>query len=246
MKMLSPSAHATKINDQISLWFPDAIVPTMRTLESGIGFQLTLGEKDQIWHIFLHAPNTDRISIAEYNDEKSARRALNRVANRISGGVERTRWWYARWGVALATMVFVVIMEIAIAFNKPEDFASGNLYTAPSVASGGRPAGAVPMSSFAAAPPGMAPTQQFANPMTPSSIPSAPVDPTPKPQSTGLSAFGLDERTPPEGISGIKSNGKIDSLNAAINKKGNASDSNGGIIGTGQNSVPPVAPMGGQ
>ena len=113
------SAQAIKKNDQIALWFPDSAVPSLRTLAPNSEFNLSLGEKDQVWHVFLHLPNQPKETIAEYSTEKQARRALWRMAEAIGGKGPRDHWWFARWGGVLILLSFIAIMEITLATGKP-------------------------------------------------------------------------------------------------------------------------------
>lgn len=237
------SAQAIKKNDQVSLWFPDAAVPTLRALAPNSEFNLSLGEKDQIWHIFLHLPNQAKESIAEYGSEKQARRALWRAAEAIGGRGPKDHWWYARWGTAIGLLVFIGIMEITLATNKPENLVAGNaVSTATPGTAGYRPPGAIPMTTFGAPMAGSQPSTPASPYQTRAAIPAAPVDRTPKPQQTGLSAFGLDERTPPGGIAAIQSNSEIDSKAQLSGKNAVTNQPNSGMIDSGKKPDIVVSP----
>lgn len=219
-------SESMKINDQFALWFPDAVVPTLRTLPASTAFTLSVGQKDMSWYVFLNLANAPQEAIAEYQDEKSARRALRHVVQVIAGNPPKNKWWYARWSGVFFVLFFVVLAEITFSISRFQETNSGV-----SVPTGGRPPGAIPMSSFTppSASPGAAAITALPQPTPPASpfagaIPAAPVDRMPKAKSTGLSAFGLDERTPPGGLKDIPSNSKIDAMSEQSGKTESGGD----------------------
>jgi hypothetical protein len=204
---------------RISLWFPDAIQPSLRSFSADSDIEMTLAKTAGGWGVMVGIDGQKPAdAVAEYSDETAARSALSRTAMILAGHKPKDAWWYGRWSAVLFLLGFIAFMEVYFATVKPEELLAtdAGISTAGTNLAG-LPSGAGPGSSL--------PATGFGGGSTPAAgggfaggygaLPSGPapgaIAPAPnnpnaqlpaiRPQQPGgLSAFGLDDRTPPGGI----------------------------------------------
>lgn len=200
-------------DQRISLWFPDAAQPSLRSFSADSDIEMTLAKTETGWGVMVgvDGKKPDE-AVAQYTDEAAARSALSRTAMILAGQKPKDAWWYARWTAVLFLLGFIAFMEVYFANVKPEEMlATDTGISGTSLAglpSGAGPGSSLPATSFGG---GAAPSMAGGYGALPSGPAPGAIAPSPnnpnaqlpavRPQQQGgLSAFGLDDRTPPGGI----------------------------------------------
>ncbi|MEM6902968.1 MAG: hypothetical protein AAF556_07000 [Pseudomonadota bacterium] len=210
--------------ERVSVYFPDARQPALRSFSDESDVEMTLSQLDDGWGIFM-ATDGQRSDtpVAVYDEEADANEAMTRTAMILAGHKPKDSWWYARWSAVLLLLGVIAAMEIYFATVTPEDLvaeggavsSSGTSFAGiPGGGIGGAGASSLPGTSFSGGPGGLAASpgssQAAATPFTGGygSLPSGPAPgaqhggdtQVQRPQQAGgLSAFGLDDRSPPGG-----------------------------------------------
>ena len=207
----SDKAEVISKDGRISLWFPDAETPSLRSFPADADVEMTMAKGDAGWNLFVGLdgakPNN---AVATYADEQSAADALSRTAMILGGVKPKDGWWYARWTAVLVLLGIIAAMEVYFAVVDPEDLlaaetaistpggfaAGGSSLPATSFGGGNQSAAAPAGGGYGALPSGPAPGAITAQPGS-AGDPAAGIQ---RPQQPGgLSAFGLADRTPAGG-----------------------------------------------
>lgn len=198
---------------RISLWFPNAIEPSLRSFSEDSDIQMAVRKSGDEWAVFVDTAGAEPATqVARYHDEKAAHQALADTAMILAGQKPKDAFWYARWSAVLLLLGFIAAMELYFAYVKPEDLvAGGSAFSDTPTSYAGLPGGsALPSTSFAG---GAAPSGGSTAKLPPfqggyGALPSGPGPgsaaaagepngPAHTKQPGGLSAFGLDDRSPP-------------------------------------------------
>lgn len=209
--------------ERVSVYFPDARQPALRSFSSESDVEMTMSQLDDGWGIFMATDGSKAgDAVAVYDDEASANDAMTRTAMILAGHKPKDSWWYARWSAVLLLLGVIAAMEIYFAVVNPEDLLAdgaavsspGNSFAAvPGAGISGPGASSLPGTSFSGGVGGLAgsPGSQSAAAPVSGGYGTLPSGPAPgaqmganaearRPQNAGgLSAFGLDDRTPPGG-----------------------------------------------
>ena len=206
-------AEVISKGDRISLWFPDAETPSLRSFPSDADVEMTMSKTEAGWGLYVGLDGkTPDTAVAIYGDEKSASDALSRTAMILGGYKPKDGWWYARWTAVLVLLSIIAAMEIYFAMVDPEDLlAADAAISAPGAFPGG--GSSLPGTSFGGGGSQAAAASPFAGGY--GNLPSGPAPGAigavpgtgagagagiqPPQQPGGLSAFGLDDRSPPGG-----------------------------------------------
>ncbi|MBV6632120.1 MAG: hypothetical protein KI792_03695 [Alphaproteobacteria bacterium] len=206
--------------ERVSVYFPDARQPALRSFSGESDVEMTLSKLDDGWGIFMATDGGKAEDpVAIYDDEAAANDAMTRTAMILAGHKPKDSWWYARWSAVLLLLGVIAAMEIYFATVSPEDLmadgaavsSSGSSFAAVPGGVGGVGASSLPGTSFGGTA-GPAPSNQAAAAPFTGGYGSLPSGPAPgaslgggdaqvqRPQQPGgLSAFGLDDRSPPGG-----------------------------------------------
>lgn len=207
--------------ERVSVYFPDARQPALRSFSGESDVEMTMRQLDDGWGIFMATDGGKSDDpVAVYDDEPTANDAMTRTAMILAGHKPKDAWWHARWGAVLVLLGVIAAMEVYFAMVDPEQLvADGGAVSSPGASFAGIPgagisgpgASSLPGTSFSGGAGGIAGNSQSAAAPFGGGYGSLPSGPAPgaqlggdpqvqRPQQPGgLSAFGLDDRTPPGG-----------------------------------------------
>ena len=207
---------------RVSLWFPDSKTPALRSFPADSDIEMTMNKVEDGWGIYVGldgAKPTDAVAV--YENEEAATDALSRTAMVLGGYKPKDAWWYARWTSVFMLLGVIASMEVYFAITNPEDLIAGDAISSPGASYGALGGSSLPSTSFgggtgqaAAAPPvsgGYGALPSAPGPGAIAATPSTSGIAAPNPggvqlpkQPGGLSAFGLDDRSPPAGSDGAQ------------------------------------------
>ncbi len=204
-------AEVISKGDRISLWFPDAETPSLRSFPADADVEMTMSKTEGGWGLYVGLDGkAPEAAVAMYGDEKSASDALSRTAMILGGYKPKDSWWYARWTAVLLLLGIIAAMEVYFAVVDPEDLLAADAAIStpgafpaggsslPGTSFGGQAASAQPFAGgYGNLPSGPAPG---AIPPVTGSVGGTGDSMQLPQQPGGLSAFGLDDRTPPGGV----------------------------------------------